>query len=253
MDLSMYRDFAEVHEERHWWFKGRRRIVASLLRSLLGGRNDLKLLEIGCGTGGMLPILAAHGRVTGIDPSEDAIRYSAQRHGRDAELLRVDFPAEMPPGGGYDVVALFDVLEHLDDDVLALRRAASLLADGGLLIATVPAHRFLWSPHDVINHHRRRYARRELRDRIREAGLGVERVSYFNMFLFPAVLLARLLRRDAAASTEGESDFKVVPGPLNAFLAGLFGGERVFLRLIDLPFGVSLLAVARKDGRNSAT
>ena len=249
----MYRDFAEVHEDRHWWFRGRRRIVASLLRSLLGSRDRLRLLEIGCGTGGMLPILAAHGRVTGIDPSEDAIRYSRQRHGQDAELLRVDFPAELPPGGGYDVVALFDVLEHLDDDVLALRRAGSLLTAGGLLVATVPAHRFLWSPHDVINHHRRRYARRELRDRIREAGLRVERVSYFNMFLFPAVLLARILHRDAAESSEGESDFKVVPRPLNAFLAWLFGSERFLLRLSNLPFGVSLLAVARKDGRNATS
>jgi SAM-dependent methyltransferase len=253
MDLSMYRDFAEVHEDRHWWFRGRRRIVASLLQSLLGGRNDLRLLEIGCGTGGMLPVLAAHGRVTGIDPSEDAIRYSRQRHGRQAELLRVDFPAELPPGGGFDVVALFDVLEHLDDDVQALRRAASLLAPGGLVLATVPAHRFLWSPHDVINHHRRRYARRELRDRLGEAGLRVERVSYFNMFLFPAVLLARLLRRGTAGAPEGESDFKVVPGPANAFLAWLFGGERLLLRLTNLPFGVSLLAVARQGGRNSAT
>jgi len=253
MDLSMYRDFAEVHEDRHWWFRGRRRIVASLLRSLLEGRNDLKLLEIGCGTGGMLPILAAHGRVTGIDPSEDAIRYSRQRHGRDADLLRVDFPAEMPPGGGYDVVALFDVLEHLDDDVVALRLAGSLLTAGGLLVATVPAHRFLWSPHDVINHHRRRYARRELRDRIREAGLRVERITYFNMFLFPAVLLARLIRRGAAGAHEAESDFKVVSGPLNAFLDWLFGSERFLLRLTNLPFGVSLLAVVRKDGRNAAS
>jgi SAM-dependent methyltransferase len=253
MDLSMYRDFAEVHEDRHWWFRGRRRIVASLLRSLLGGRNDLRLLEIGCGTGGMLPVLAAHGRVTGIDPSEDAIRYSRQRHGRQAELLRVDFPAELPPGGGFDVVALFDVLEHLEDDVLALRRAGSLLTAGGLLVATVPAHRFLWSPHDVINHHRRRYARRELCSRIRDAGLRIERVSYFNMFLFPAVLLARLVRRGAAGTREGESDFKVVPRPLNAFLTWLFGGERFLLRLTNLPFGVSLLAVARKDGGNPAS
>ena len=120
------------------------------------------------------------------------------------------------------------------------------------LRATVRAPQYRWSPHDVINPHRRRYARRELRDRIREAGLRVERVSYFNMFLFPAVLLARLLRRGTAEAQEGQSDFKVVPGPINAFLAGLFGAERFLLRLTNLPFGVSLLAVARKAGPRAA-
>ncbi|HYS77313.1 MAG TPA: class I SAM-dependent methyltransferase [Candidatus Dormibacteraeota bacterium] len=248
MDLSMYRDFAEVHEDRHWWFVGRRRIVRSLLESLLGPGRDRTLLEIGCGTGGMLPVLAEFGRVTGVDPSEDALRYARRRHGRHAELLRVDFPGEPPPGRGYDVVALFDVLEHLDDDALALRRAASLLSPSGLLVATVPAHRFLWSPHDVINHHRRRYTRRELRSRIHQSGLVLSRLSYFNMFLFPAVLLARLIRRSAGGVPGGRSDFKTTPGLANAFLARLFGAERFLLRRLDLPFGVSLLAVARRQG-----
>jgi SAM-dependent methyltransferase len=247
MDLSMYREFAEVHEDRHWWFVGRRHIVRSLLQSLLDGRTDRTILEIGCGTGGMLPILSEFGRVTGIDPSEDAIRYSKQRHGSHAELWRVDFPRDLPPGDRYDVVALFDVLEHLDDDALALRRAASLLTPGGLLVVTVPAHRFLWSPHDVINHHRRRYARRELHSRIRESGLRLVRLSYYNMFLFPLVLLARLLRRPVSGAPEGRSDFKTTPGPINASLAALFGSERFLLSHVDLPFGVSLLAVARKE------
>lgn len=247
MDLSMYREFAEVHEDRHWWFVGRRLIVRALLQTLLDGPADRTILEIGCGTGGMLPVLSEFGRVTGIDPSEEAIRYSRQRHGGHAELWRVDFPREPPPGDRYDLVALFDVLEHLDDDARALRRAAALLAPGGLLLATVPAHRFLWSPHDVINHHRRRYARRELRSRIRESGLRLVRLSYFNMFLFPAVLLARLIRRPVSGAPQGRSDFRSTPGPINGSLAALFGSERFLLRHVNLPFGVSLLAVARKE------
>src|SRR5262249_54945078 len=116
-----------------------------------------------------------------------------QRYGSQADFKRVDFPHEMMPEGGYDLVTLFDVLEHLDDDSEALGKAKSLLGDGGKLVVTVPAHRFLWSPHDVINQHRRRYRRSELRLRVREAGLRLDRMTYFNSYLFPAVYFARFL------------------------------------------------------------
>src|SRR2546428_2803488 len=99
MDLSMYRDFAEVHEDRHWWFVGRRRIVRSLLATLLGGSRDRTILEIGCGTGGVLPVLAEFGRVTGIDPPEDPIPHSPPRHGPHPPLPCGDFPAPLPTGG----------------------------------------------------------------------------------------------------------------------------------------------------------
>src|SRR5207249_11529795 len=158
MDPSMYRSFAELHESRHWWFVGRRRILASVLEETLRGRRSLRILDIGCGTGGMVPLLSAFGRVTAIDPAEAAIRYSREKYGRKAEFLQVDFPREAPPAGEYDLVTLFDVLEHLDDDREALRKAVSLLHREGRMVLTVPAHRFLWSPHDEINRHRRRYA-----------------------------------------------------------------------------------------------
>jgi len=250
MDPSMYRSFAELHERRHWWFVGRRRIVASVLQSTLGPTRDLKILDIGCGTGGMLPVLAPFGRVTGIDPSEAAIRYSQEQYGGRVELLRVDFPAAMPPGGGYDLVTLFDVLEHLDDDTGALRKAAGLLNAGGLMILTVPAHRFLWSPHDDINQHRRRYSIGEIRARIREAGLEVRRLSYFNSFLFPVVWSARIIRRRLALKGDRRSDFRIRRDWINNLLANLFGAERFLLGRLDLPFGVSILAVAA--GRDTA-
>src|SRR5262252_7893084 len=149
MDPSLYREFAERHEARHWWFVGRRRIVASVLAGLLEPGRDLRILDVGCGTGGMLPLLGSFGQVTGIDPAEAAIRYSRQHAAPGVELYQVDFPAEIPPGRDYDLLTLFDVLEHLDDDAAALRAARSLLKPGGWLLVTVPALRSLWSPHDV--------------------------------------------------------------------------------------------------------
>jgi SAM-dependent methyltransferase len=252
MDPFLYREFAERQEARHWWFVGRRRIIASVLEDLLGARNGLRILDIGCGTGGMLPLLSAYGRVTGIDPAEAAIRYSKQRYASLAELLQVDFPREVPSVGSYDLVTLFDVLEHLDDDAKALEAASSLLRPGGWILITVPALRSLWSPHDVINQHRRRYLREELKDRIEGAGFHLDRLSYYNTLLFPAVFGARLLRRRLARQGDRRSDFRIGNNWINSRLADLFGAERHLLRRCDLPLGVSLLAIATKPREDSS-
>src|SRR5262245_45868842 len=246
MDASMYREFAEVFEARHWWFVGRRRILASLMADWLPARSDLRILDIGCGTGGMIPLLSEYGRVTGIDPAEAAIRYSRQRHDCAAELIQMDFPRQVPAAGSFDLVTLFDVLEHLDDDAVALARAFSLLRRGGTLVVTVPAHRYLWSPHDEINLHRRRYERPELRARLEQAGFRVERLSYYNTLLFPVIYAARLLRRQVTRRGDRRSDFRIGNEWINARLTGLFASERALLKRWDLPVGVSLLAVARR-------
>jgi SAM-dependent methyltransferase len=248
MDPSMYREFAELHEARHWWFVGRRRILASFLRDHLGGRRDLRILDVGCGTGGMLPLLARHGNVTGIDPAPAAISYARQRYDGTAELLQVDFPRQLPPGGGFDLVTLFDVLEHLDDDAAALAAVSALLRPGGMTLVTVPALRSLWSPHDVINQHRRRYSRGELKERLEESGFRLQRLTYYNSLLFPAVYGARLLRRRLAKKGDRRSDFRIASDWLNNRLAALFGAERHLLKHCNLPLGVSLLALARKPG-----
>ena len=246
MDASMYREFAEVFEARHWWFVGRRRILASLLADWLPKRRDLRILDIGCGTGGMIPLLSAYGRVTGIDPAEAAIHYSRQHHNGEAELIQMDFPREVPAAGGFDLITLFDVLEHLDDDAQALARASGLLRRGGTLVVTVPAHRYLWSPHDEINLHRRRYERPELRARLEEAGFRIQRLTYYNTLLFPFIYAARLLRRQVTRRGDRRSDFRIGNDWVNDRLADLFASERALLKRLDLPLGVSLLAVARK-------
>ena len=245
MDASMYREFAEVFEARHWWFVGRRRILASLMPDWLPDRRDLHILDIGCGTGGMIPLLSAYGRVTGIDPAEAAIRYSRQRHDGAAELIQMDFPREVPATGDYDLITLFDVLEHLDDDAEALARAGALLRRGGTLVVTVPAHRYLWSPHDEINLHRRRYERPELRARLEQAGFRIERLTYYNTLLFPFICAARLLRRRVTRRGDRRSDFRLGNLWVNDRLSEVFASERALLKRWDLPVGVSLLAMAR--------
>jgi SAM-dependent methyltransferase len=252
MDLSMYQEFAEYLEARHWWFVGRRRIIASILSDLLGERNDLRILDVGCGTGGMLPLLAAHGRVTGVDPAQAAIHYATRRYPGVATLIQVDFPRQLPPGVDYDLVTLFDVLEHLDDDATALRCAASLLRPGGILIVTVPALPSLWSPHDVINQHHRRYLRRQLKECIEGAGFELSRLSYYNSLLLPAVFATRGIRRRMAKPGDRRSDFRIGSDWLNHRLADLFGFERHLLKRFDLPIGVSLLAIARKPWATAA-
>ena len=150
-------------------------------------------------------------------------------------------------------MTLFDVLEHLDDDAEALRKAASLLNETGRLVLTVPAHRFLWSPHDEINRHRRRYSFGGLRDCLLGSGLEIQRMTYFNTLLFPVVWGARLLRRGLAPKGDRRSDFRIQGDWINNLLSALFGSERFLLRRIDLPFGVSILAVAGRGAVNRIT
>jgi SAM-dependent methyltransferase len=200
----------------------------------------------------MIPVLSPFGRVTGIDPAEAAIGYSLERYAGQADFVRVDFPRESPPGRDYDLVTLFDVLEHLDDDGEALLKAADLIHEGGRVILTVPAHRFLWSPHDEINRHRRRYAFGELRDRVLASGLEIHRITYFNTFLFPVVWGARRVRRVLARKGDRRSDFRIQRDWINNLLSDLFGSERFLLRHVDLPFGVSILAVAGRPAPQPA-
>jgi SAM-dependent methyltransferase len=147
--------------------------------------------------------------------------------------------------GAYAVVTMLDVLEHLEDDVAALREVARILRPGGIVLITVPAFSFLWSRHDELAHHYRRYRRFELCRRLREAGLEPQFVSYFNFFLFPAIALVRLATKALGIRKEG-SDFAATPVLLNGVLGALFGAERFLLRFMPLPFGVSVLAVAKK-------
>lgn len=251
----MEQDFAQRYgdfEQWHWWFRGRRRIVASVLdRDLKSGESN-DILSVGCGpaTGleWLLPFAGARGTVTGLDP--EAAHAIPCPEGIEFIVGRM----EEPPLASrvFDVVLAMDVLEHLDDDLAGLQQAVRLLRPGGYLLITVPAFPFLWGGQDVVSQHRRRYTKATLRDLLQRAGLRGFTVSYFNTLLFPVAAAIRTVRRLQGHSNRSRSDFEGShPGFVNSALSSVFGSERHLIGRIPLPAGISLMATYR-DKRAAA-
>jgi SAM-dependent methyltransferase len=244
MDDFVYDELAGV-ERTHWWFQGRRRILVDVLRRRLpaAGADTRPIVDIGCGTGEMLDMVREFGGVTGLDASPIAVGYCQARFGDAVDVRLGRIPDDVPDGAA--VITAFDVVEHLQEDEKALTGICERLAPGGVFVCTVPAFPFLWSGHDEVHHHHRRYTRRILRRRLEDAGFVVERLTFFNTFLFPAAAAVRLLHRVLPGAPAG-SDASVPAAPVNRLLRTLFSAERLLLRVTNLPFGVSLLAVCHR-------
>lgn len=244
MDAAVYRAHAEL-ERDHWWFVGRRAVVGDVIEHHVGARIG-RILDVGCGTGGMLPLLARFGGVTGLEPEPFAVDH-ARGQPVEAEVVLGRVPEDVPPTGDYDLVTAFDVIEHLADDVGALRAMAAAARPGGSVLVTVPAVPWLWSEHDVANGHFRRYRRSDLARVLKEAGLEVRHLSSFNAVLFAPIAAVRLAGRLRRKDRPGRSDFDmgIPPRPVNRGLALALGGERRLVSRRGLPIGVSLIAVAR--------
>lgn len=242
MDSSLYQQMREL-EDRHWWFVGRRAIVAAQLQSARLP-SDAKMLDLGCGTGGNLAMLSQFGQVLGVELDEQAAQLARERG--VADVIRGKLPDALPLAeGSFDCVTLLDVLEHIADDRATLDAVNRLLAPDGRVLITVPAFAFLWGPHDEVHHHQRRYRAGQLRSLLQAAGFEVTTLSYCNTWLFPVAALVRLIRKCLPKGDAG-TELALPPTPLNTLLANLFASERHLLRHMKLPFGISLLAVARK-------
>ena len=190
MDKDLYLQHAKV-EDKHWWFVGRRMIIDKIIRQLNLEQHS-KIFEAGCGTGGNLNMLARYGEVSAMELDEIACQFANERKVTKVKLGSL--PDHIPFSEEYDLIVILDVLEHIDDDLGAAIALNSRLKPGGWLLITVPAYQFLWSKHDEINHHKRRYTLRNLKQVIKKSGYSVHYSSYFNSFLFPVVAGVRLLK-----------------------------------------------------------
>ncbi|BAY18696.1 hypothetical protein NIES21_45480 [Anabaenopsis circularis NIES-21] len=244
MDKNFYLQYAAV-EDQHWWFVGRRRIVEALIRQLKLPKHA-KILEAGCATGGNLSMLARYGEVAAMELDETACLLANER--RVTTVQQGSLPDKIPFTSQYDLIVILDVLEHIDDDLAALEALSSRLNPNSWLLITVPAYQFLWSYHDEINHHKRRYTLKKLQRVVKQAGYTVCYGSYFNTWLFPLVagirLLKNLLKLDKKA--DASSDLNLPAKPINKFLTFLFASERYLINRVSLPFGVSVVLTAQK-------
>lgn len=243
MNISEYAEMYKL-ESFYWWFVARRRLLEALVQEIAGEFKRPVILDVGCGTGINFSVLAKYGDTFSSDASEEALSFSK---GRGIDGLVRSHIEELPfVGSTFDIITALDVLEHIDDDLVGLDEIYRVSREGGVLVITVPAYGFLWSEHDEALHHRRRYAASELRNKLTNAGFGVERITYYITFLFFPILFMRFAQSVSKKSIHAKTSHVILPGWLNSLLIAILGFERVLLRWMNFPFGVSIVCLARK-------
>jgi len=237
MDAHYVDAYARLYRE-HWWWRVRERILVQKIQGILKSRAPhARILDVGCGAGVFLDALEQFGHVEGIESDSAAVEQSGRWRGR-IHLGELD--EAFHPGATFDLILLLDVLEHVTDPDRLLRHASRLLSQGGRLVVTVPAFKWLWTSHDTLNHHLRRYTAPEIRSLVERASLEVLETQY----LFQSLVVPKLLVRARERLLSGNPELPgVPPRPLNQALQVWYRAEHAVAG--RLPFGSSVMTVAR--------
>ena len=229
-------------ELSHWWYRVRREIIHSIFIDSLSKKGSLEILDVGCGPGALLSELSRYGNASGIDMSEQAVGFCHDRGISNVSVSSVE--SITAPDNSFDLVLALDVLEHVKDDHAAAFELYRVLKPGGTAVIFVPAFMFLWGITDVLSEHYRRYTRKEICAVLTAVGFSLERSSYFNTFLFLPIATVRLAVRLFRLPMKSENAIGI--SRFNSALYQIFHLESKILRYINMPFGVSVLVIARK-------
>ncbi|MGB9198683.1 MAG: class I SAM-dependent methyltransferase [Terriglobales bacterium] len=243
MNDAEYKTMFEL-ESFYWWFVARRKLISEVVAGLGKSPDENLILDVGCGTGLNCAAFSKLGKTYGVDSSLRALEFARSRQTENLVLSKAEdlqFPAE-----SFDVVTALDVLEHTDNDLATLQEMYRVTKPGGYLVVTVPAYGFLWSEHDEALRHRRRYSAHELRNKLTISGFSVRRSTYFITLLFFPIFFMRIWQNLTKKSLEAKTSHVILPRWLNAMLIRVLDLERLYLRWSNLPFGVTILATARK-------
>ena len=233
-------------EDSHWWFVGRRAILETFLRqivqSLKSEIENPRILDVGCGTGANLEMLSQFGSAEGVDVSDEALEFCRKK----GLTVRKGLAETLPyPDETFDITTALDVVEHLDDDIAGLKEMHRVTKRDGYSLIFVPAFMWLWGVQDDISHHRIRYTRKQIVERLEKAGFTVERATYANFTFFVPVLGGRVFMRATGIKPESENNINI--STLNGVFGKVFSAERYWLKNLNFPFGVSIVVVARNN------
>jgi SAM-dependent methyltransferase len=228
-------------EKAHWWTRVRAQLLRLLMKKYVVKHDHLQILDVGCGTGLNSKLLESFGMVSSLDVSPEALHFCAEQGLKN--LYQGEANALPFANGSFDLVIALDVLEHLPDDHGAVQETKRTLKPGGILVCFVPAFSFLWSAHDEYVMHQRRYDKKSL-EALFASGWTKKKVSYFNFWLFPLIVALRFTIK--LFHLKDKDSFERLSA-LNAVFYAIFKSELPLLKLVNLPFGVSLLAVYQKS------